>query len=294
MTEGQLNATFPAYATPESQAQHNAAAAARGEEPWPPLPALMGGGVPGHPCVVWWALAHGRVLRSVGRGAHYLMQRRIDRYRNFTRASIQPLSPNEPRRLRFPLLPVSYEFGVGHSVRLTLRLADVDLFQEACGAAAATHAMQCAVPGEEPSATSTTNPVTSVSDGGSGASVDRVWVDESRADDCDDDADATDPTSSTAPSGDSEPAAGAANEAAGEATVASDGATSLEADGSGDSGSTAEQPAEQSALEALAVAAASNSATLLRGLRLDGNEDGSAELAHAHVSRIELPIIRRR
>jgi len=45
--------------------------------------------------------------------------------------------------LRFALLPLSYEFKANHSIRLSFRLNDIDLFRESCGARTA-HGLPCA------------------------------------------------------------------------------------------------------------------------------------------------------
>lgn len=270
--------------------------------------------------VVWGsAPPHGTLTR--GHGVVRLPPPSAHRYRNFTRGSILPLTPNEPRRLRFPLLPVSYQFGVGHAVRLTLRLADVDLFQEACATAGAIRAHQCAAPGEELSATSTTNPVTSVTDGGSGAKVDRVWADDATTDDCDDD-EAAAGGASDAPA----TPAGSGSESSGEgqveAVVASDGATRVRVDAHASSDAAPQAsgtPVHEAAAVATApkqpptptapshtAAVATNSATVLRGRRVRdgvrGGQDSDASAGGAAADRtapaaamprIELPIIRR-
>ena len=49
--------------------------------------------------------------------------------REHTRQHAEPLVPGEPARAVFDLLPVSYRFPAGHSVRLALTGADADHFR---------------------------------------------------------------------------------------------------------------------------------------------------------------------
>jgi putative CocE/NonD family hydrolase len=47
-------------------------------------------------------------------------------YRDFTRASAEPLVPGRPARLRFALLPTSWAFSAGSRIRLSIAGADAD------------------------------------------------------------------------------------------------------------------------------------------------------------------------
>ncbi len=55
-------------------------------------------------------------------------------YRTFLRADAQPLVPGEVAELKFDLLPVSYVFRRGHSLRVALAGADADHFLQLGGA----------------------------------------------------------------------------------------------------------------------------------------------------------------
>ena len=80
---------------------------------------------------------HGRVLaitdgqlRAIHRklSGSPALYRDVVPYRSFTRADAMPLAPGEIAELVFDLLPTSYLFRHGHSLRIALAGADVDHF----------------------------------------------------------------------------------------------------------------------------------------------------------------------